>query len=57
MPKDKRKIYKAIDKAIEEKDIQTLRDYLKALYLFDQKYCRTKLPALKKKLGIKACCY
>lgn len=48
----KRNIYNKIYKAIQEKDIQSLRDYLNALHLFDEKYNRTKLPALKKKLGI-----
>jgi len=50
--REKRHLYKKIHKAILEQDIQSLRDYLRSLGKFDSKYGRTKLPALKKKLGI-----
>jgi len=48
----KNRIYKGIYKAIEEQDIQSLRDFLNTLQLFDAKYSRVKLPKIKKKLGI-----
>ena len=48
----KKKIYKGIYKAIEEQDIQALRDYFLLLSRFDAKYDRQKSVALKKKLGI-----
>jgi len=48
----KKRIYKGIYKAIKEQDIQSLRDYLKALEKFDEKYDRLKTVNIKKKLGI-----
>ena len=48
----KKRIYKGIHTAIEEQDIQSLRDYLRALHKFDDKYDRLKAVVLKKKLGI-----
>lgn len=48
----KKKIYKGIHKSIEEQDIQGLRDYLRALDKFDEKYSRLKTATIKKKLGI-----
>jgi hypothetical protein len=48
----KKKIYKGINKAIDEQDIQALRDWFSLLARFDSKYDRTKTVTLKKKLGI-----
>jgi len=48
----KRRLYKAIHKAIEEEDIQSLRDSFENLARFDSKYDRQKCSQLKKKLGI-----
>ena len=48
----KRIIYKGIKKAIQEKDIQSLRDYFNVLVLFDSKYDRQKTIKMKKKYGL-----
>ena len=50
--RDKKQIYKKIHRAIDEQDIQSLRDYLNTLRDFDKKYDRMKTAKLKKKLGI-----
>jgi len=48
----KRRLYKSIYKAIQEEDIQSLRDSFENLARFDSKYDRQKCSNLKKKLGI-----
>jgi len=49
----KHQIYKGIEKAIAEENIQEVRDWFELLAKFDSKYDRSKTMVLKKKYGIR----